>query len=569
MYAEITGVLAREGENFLSRWKIRSNSVFGSLATVLLLMIVTDVFANDVSEYAVQQQLRDLLSNVAAPNTAPQDESAIQKFYVARNHVPAWVKTARLMEIEGLGQLARVHGLNPDDYHLAELRHRVEQLKYAGSAQELAKLEILATYSIARLASHLSLGKVDMLGRYAELRTVPAPLSTQVLTDAARSASLYAYLDSLAPDTLLYRKLQWSLARHRALLQKDTEWEFIPDGRTLEIGMTDPRVPLLRRRLGMVDRENSSDLYDAELAQAVAEFQSRHLLNSDGLLGKRTIGALNISIQERIDQLRVNLDWQRWAAMPDQSEYVLVNIAHYKMHWIQSDERIWSTRTQVGKRKRPTPAFKSTVTAIMANPTWTVPPTIFREDLLPQLQADSNTLQYRRMHVVDQSGQLVDSQLIDWQQTNAADFAYRLRARPGGDNPLGRMKFLTPNPYLIYLHDTPSQHLFENETRAFSSGCIRVQNPEKLAAFLMERQPANERGRLHDALAGKRSRYIGLEHDTPIVVMYGTVDLNADHELVFARDIYKKDRRVLAALDVVEGLDRDMVLAALAPLTTL
>jgi murein L,D-transpeptidase YcbB/YkuD len=552
-------------------WPDCLHNTVGVAAILLLLLHTAAVFADDGREQALQAQLQTLLAKPATADTAPAQATAIQNFYAAREHRPAWVNSRRLMQLRQLGQLARNHGLDPADYHLTELAQRIEQLFDTDGVEALAALELMATYSIARLASHLHVGKVDPVGRYAVAPGAAAapPLITRLLTSAADAESLFAYLDSLPPDTLLYRKLQWSLAWHRALLEQGTAWALIPRGRTLETGMTDARVPLLRQRLGLAAREIDADVYDAELTQAVADFQARHLLDSDGLLGRRTLAALNTSIQARVDQLRVNLEWQRWAAMPEHDEYLLVNVAHYTMHWMQDGARVWSTRTMVGRSRRPTPTFKSAFSAIMINPAWTVPPTIFREDLLPQLQADAGHLQRQRMRVIDRSGHAVDSAMIDWQQTSAADFPYRLRASPGGSNPLGRMKFLTPNPYLVYLHDTPAKHLFENATRAFSSGCIRVEQPEILAKLLTDRQPGNVRERLQAALAGQRSRFIGLEQPIPIVVMYGTVDLNAADELVFARDLYGKDLRVLTALNSIDEQQRTTVLANLAPLITL
>lgn len=569
MSAQITTARARATIRYHPHAFIKG--ALGVAATALLLLNATVVVADDGREQALHDHLQTLLAQPGTADAAPQETSSIQLFYIERDYAPAWLNTERIMGLGELGKLADLHGLNPDDYQLTELAQRIDQLLYTDSVAELATLELLATDSIARLATHLRLGKVDPVGIDATPRAADAePLTAGLLTAAANSASLFAYLNSLPPDTLLYRKLQSSLARHRALFEQGATWPLIPRGRTLATGLQDARVPILRQRLGLAVGETGSDIYDTELAQAVADFQAQHLLDSDGLVGRQTVAALNTSIRARVDQLRVNLEWQRWAAMPEHDEYLLVNVAHYTMHWMLDGERAWSTRTQVGKRQRPTPTFKSVIDAIMTNPPWTVPPTIFREDMLPQLQTDPDYLQRQQMHVIDRSGRPVDSATVDWRQASAVDFAYRLRAGPGAGNPLGRMKFLMPNPYQIFLHDTPSKHLFDSDTRAFSSGCIRVQQPDKLAEFLVDRQPDNSQERLQAALAGKQTRYIGLDRPLPVVVMYATIDLDAAGELAIARDLYDKDAQVLAALNSIDEQDRNAVLLAITvPLITL
>ena len=255
----------------------------------------------------------------------------------------------------------------------------------------------------------------------------------------------------------------------------------------------------------------------------------------------------------------------RQAGLSDDVDYLRVNIPHYTLTWVEQGTRVWSMRTQVGKRNRQTPVFKSAINAIMANPTWTVPPTIFREDILPQLQFDPDYLDGQGMYVVDQQGRPVDSSGIDWRQTTAEEFPFRLRARPGNNNALGKMKFLVPNPHLIYLHDTPAKHLFAQTNRAVSSGCIRVENPEQLAEFLVMRQSHHSRDRLEAAMNTDATRFIGLDQPVPIVVTYATIDLDDAGRLVFARDIYGKDAKVLAALDAPQTNSQKLLVAGLTP----
>ena len=385
-----------------------------------------------------------------------------------------------------------------------------------------------------------------------------------LLQAAERSESLFGYLDSLPPDTTVYRAIQVSLAQHRNLLRNGIEWPRLDAGDTLEPGMTDPRVAVLRARLGVpvIDSRTDANFYDENLALAVADFQSRHALEDDSLVGKATVRALNVSIVDRIDQLRVNLEWQRWAAMPEHDEYLLVNVAQFAIHLVNNDERVWSTRTQVGRYKRQTPMFKSELNSMVANPSWTVPPGIFRKDVLPAVQADPEYLTRKQMRVIDAAGRTVDGASIDWQATTAATFPYRLRAKPGRTNALGKIKFQMPNPYMIYLHDTPSRNLFNKDVRAFSSGCIRLEQPAELAQLILDRQQNVSAERFNAALDSRRTRHVDLDAPMPIVVMYGTVDLDASGQLVFARDIYRKDSKVLMALNAADPDERDTILLA-------
>jgi murein L,D-transpeptidase YcbB/YkuD len=513
-------------------------------------------------ESGLQQQVRVTLQR-PAHLAAPETRDAVALFYEARSYSPAWLSAKRRMELAQLDELAELHGLDARDYAFGALAQRAAALQPGDSTAHHSAFDIEVSQSIARLASDLRFGKVDLGRRAPVQRDSQSPAATaQLLTTAAESASLFAYLHGLAPDTLLYRTLQGELAKYRTLSDQGYDWPRVAQGETLEPGMRDPRVAALRERLGVPAASADAELFDAGLSAAVAAFQARHALTSDGLVGARTITALNASLRDRIEQLRVNLEWQRWAAMPGHDAYVLVNIAQYAIHLVEDGERTWSSRTQVGRYRRQTPTFKSSLERIVANPSWTVPPTIFREDILPEVKADPSYLDRKQMRVIDSRGQTVASELIDWQHTTAAEFPYRLRANPGKGNALGQLKFEMPNPYLVYLHDTPSRNLFSHDIRAFSSGCVRLEEPEQLARLLLERQQRDLEPRLDSALAKGRTRYIELDTPMPIVVMYGTVDLGADGQLVFAPDVYRKDRLVLAAMNAAEPDERDTILLA-------
>jgi murein L,D-transpeptidase YcbB/YkuD len=256
----------------------------------------------------------------------------------------------------------------------------------------------------------------------------------------------------------------------------------MPDGPALRPGTTDARVPALAARLAItrdldLDRDAlaaASTRYEEPLVAAVRAFQARHGLAADGVVGAATRAALNVPAARRVEQLRANLERARWVFYDPESEFLVVNIASFQLYHVRRGEIVWRTRVQVGRPYRQTPVFRAELTYLVFNPTWTVPPTIFREDILPELRRDPGYLAARHIEVIDAAGKRVDPQTVDW---SGRSFPYRLVQTPGADNALGRLKFMFPNEYSVYLHDTPSRDLFERSSRAFSSGCIRVENP--------------------------------------------------------------------------------------------
>lgn len=523
------------------------------LSTLTLLPQIALVLVAVIST-ATAQASTDKLSNDELST-----DKLLQEFYAQRDFRPVWSDPARQLEVAQLARLAELHGLNGDDYQLSRV--------VAVADEYSAAADVRVTQTVLLLATHLRYGKVDPTGTTPRARhSYDHDERLRLLEDASKAESLLTYLDNLAPHTLLYRRLQHSLARYRTMQSAGARWPWIKSGPTLTPGMRDAHLPVLRQRLGLQPAPaDDASLYDAELVAAVEAFQTSHRLESDGVLGPQTRRALNVSLDQRIDQLRVNLEWQRWSSTAEASDYLRVNIPHYTLQWIEGGARSWSMRTQVGNSDRQTPVFRSAVNAISANPEWTVPPTIFREDILPHLRDDPSYLQEKRMYVVDRRGRYVDASDINWRAISADEFPYRLRRKPGDGNALGRMKFLIPNPYLIYLHDTPAKHLFNEQRRATSSGCIRVEDPDRLADFLVSLQKQRSRSRLAAARNTDKPRFIGLDAPVPIIVLYATVDLNDNGELVFAEDIYQRDPEVLAILDSTPQRRADILVAALTP----
>jgi murein L,D-transpeptidase YcbB/YkuD len=287
--------------------------------------------------------------------------------------------------------------------------------------------------------------------------------------------------------------------------------------------------------------------FDASLEAAVKHFQRRHGLDPDGLVGRNTLAALNVSAAARVDQLRVNMERARWLFGDLEERFLLVNIARYRVVLVERGEVTWSTRAVVGRPFRQTPVFKARMTYLEFNPTWTVPPTILKEDLLPELRRDPGALQRKNMTVLDFQGRPVDPSGIDWATIPARGFPYIIRQEPGPDNALGRVKFMYPNSHHVYMHDTPARALFGRAERAFSSGCIRLEKPFELVSLLLAGTEWDDAA-IGQVLASGRSRVVNLPSPITVLTLYGTA-VPEGGQVHFAADVYDRDPRLLAALD--------------------
>jgi murein L,D-transpeptidase YcbB/YkuD len=283
--------------------------------------------------------------------------------------------------------------------------------------------------------------------------------------------------------------------------------------------------------------------YEGEIVAGVRRFQERHGLAADGAVGPATLAALNVPVEARIEQIRVNLERTRWIMGDVAEDFIVVNIAGFRLYLVRGGEPVWTTRVQVGQPYRRTPVFVATLTYLVLNPTWTVPPTILRRDILPAVRDDVGYLAARGIDVVDDSGMIVDAATVDW---SSPSFPYLLVQRPGPDNALGRVKFMFPNEHFVYLHDTPRRDLFDRESRAFSSGCIRVEHPLDLAGQLLGEGWSQER--IDAVLAAGRMQTVFLDDPIPVLLLYWTAEVDAAGRVVFHPDVYARDADVALGL---------------------
>ena len=277
-------------------------------------------------------------------------------------------------------------------------------------------------------------------------------------------------------------------------------------------------------------------------------FQRRHGLAADGALGRETLVALNVPVEERIQQLRVNLERGRWILHNLESTFIVVNVAGYHSSYIKDGQMVWQGRAQVGRPLRQTPSFKAEMTYLVFNPTWTVPPTILAQDYLPFLKQDPGYVSRKGLKVIDRAGRAVEPWQIDWSHYSATYSPYLLRQDPGPRNALGRVKFIFPNDHAVFLHDTPNQKLFDRTTRAFSSGCIRVENALDLARLLLNDEAQWNRKSIDRVIESGKTRTVSLHAPVPVLLLYWTAWIGPDRQVNFGHDLYDRDKLVQKGL---------------------
>lgn len=466
---------------------------------------------------------------------------------------PAWTDRTMVEQLLDGVRGSTSHGLDPADYHLQAISSRLAAGDWE-SADPVARgeLELLLTDSLARLAFTLHFGKLDpeQLDPVWNLSREwsgadPVGLFEQTL----RSGRILEFLEAAPPQYPFYARLRDALARYRAI-EAAGGWPTLGEGETLKPGVSDPRLPLLRRRLeieGDLAPAQAADpnLYDADVEAAVRRFQERTGLDPDGVLGKRTTSELNLPVSRRIEQLRASLERARWVFRDVEEDLLVVDIAGFKLHLFRDGEEIWVTRVQVGRPYTSTPVFKAAMTHLVLNPTWTVPPGILNKEILPAVRRDPSYLGAHNMSVVRSDGSVVDPSTVDW----SGRFPYSIRQEPGPKNSLGRVKFMFPNEYFVYLHDTPSKQLFDRADRAFSHGCIRVEDPLRLAELVLAGSQGWDRAAIDRTVESKQTTTVFLKEHLTVMLLYWTAEVTRHGTVLFSEDIYDRDRAVIAGLN--------------------
>ncbi len=529
-----------------------------------LLVLLPSLAAADLPE-----ALRDRLESIppdqplmAGDHHVP-GPAAVRRLYEERLYQPIWVDAegdvARADELLDVLAAADSHGLDRDDYGNGELEALLAALSEIDDAlamQLQVDLELLLSGVWMQYGSHALMGRLNPETTDPEWgidrRGGDLPALLQAADEEDRLA---AALHELLPADAGYQGLVQALAAYREIRQAGG-FTTLPEGPTLRPGDEGERVALLRERLqqsGDLEAAGDgtlADRFDEALAAGVRAFQRRHGLDEDAVVGAATRTALNVTATERVHQIAVNLERWRWMPRDLGERHVLVNIAGYDMRVVDQGEQVMHQRVIVGRDYRQTPVFTGRMTYLVLNPYWEVPNSIAVRDILPQLRQDSAYLDRLGFQVLRGWGaqqELIDGHAIDWATVPARGFPYRLRQSPGPQNALGRIKFMFPNRHAVYLHDTPSRDLFRRADRAFSSGCIRVEQPEALAELLLD-DPRWDRRAIDAAIARGDERTVVLARPVPVHLQYMTAWVDAEGLVHLRRDLYNRDARVVDAL---------------------
>ncbi|MEO1248486.1 MAG: L,D-transpeptidase family protein [Pseudomonadota bacterium] len=504
---------------------------------------------------SVSAALEDLLSSeaeAAVEGGAAADVSALRQFYAARDFDPLWtgdaIRQERAVEVLEIIQSAEREGLLPDHYGATSLTEQATSTTSAGKAA----FELNLSRAFIRYGQAIHAGQTDPTLVNDEVRVVPPNVAPETLLFAAGNNAFPAdVLRSLAPAGGEYQRLRAALAEYRALAAAGG-WPQIDEGETLRPGDEDPRVEQVRARLAVTGelaawRAEGGPLFDSGLFLAVREFQSRHGLEQDGIIGPMTLTALNVTAEQRVNQMVLNMERRRWMGPLEGRRYIFVNLADFQLKLVSNGKTIHTARTVVGAPYHRTPVFTEDMTYLVINPNWHVPSSIARNELLPKAQEDPTYLAANNFAVLDADGTPVPMTRINWNALDASNLPYRFRQGPGDGNALGRVKFMLPNEYNIYLHDTPSKSLFGRSVRAFSHGCVRVQDPFDLAEVILADQGWS-RSRIDAANQAGDRLVVTLKDPIPVYISYITAWANKDGTVHFRDDIYGRDATLADAI---------------------
>lgn len=476
--------------------------------------------------------------------------------YEKREFQPVWGNELSVVQyFEILGQIDD-DGLNASDYHsneLSAIRERLWQAEEKNPSLR-AEYDILLTDSLVRLGYHLLIGKVDPVELDSQWNMDTTIGKLDMILSLARAIEvgrMDELIDTLRPQFHIYANLKSALIRYRQIAAAGG-WKTIQTGPTLKPGVSDPRVASIRQRLMLSSdysgEDQASVTYDAALVEAVMKFQYRHGMQVDGLVGNETIRTMNIPVQAKIEKIKVNLERARWVLHDLPEKFVLVDIAGFTVSYYRHGKVIWNTRAQVGQPFRKTPIFKSNIRYLVLNPTWTVPRTILEEDILPKIHQDPEYLKRKNLSVLDFNGQPIDVSTIDWSAYPQTSFPYMLRQDAGPGGALGRIKFMFPNEFSVYLHDTPYRSLFDNNERAFSSGCIRIEKPYELSELLLDNPKKWNTNNIVEAIDSLQTTHVSLPQPVTIILFYWTTSVDENGYILFKPDIYERDAAISKGL---------------------
>ncbi len=477
-------------------------------------------------------------------------ENPISVFYSKREFKPFWIGNhKKLQSLTGIIGEAELHGLPSSRYPFDELSQAI----FESDPSQQAKLELMAMEAFLLFAQDISGGILNPSMIDANINVSPRRKETDKLLAAlTESININLFFRNLFPKSNEYKSLRDELKNLREASINGSWGDLVPTDAVLAVGMTHDNVPFLRKRLskmGYPVYEVHSRLFDEQLNDSVKRFQEYHGLNPDGVFGKRSIEAINVPAKTRLMQVIVNLERMRWNNEDRGAEYVLVNQPNFHAYFKSGNEKVWQSRVVIGLPSNQTAEFNDTMTHMVVNPTWHVPKSIAVEEYLPLIQSDPNFLTDNEMVLmVRGTDTIIDSNLIDMQAFTPDNFPFLIKQIPSNINALGLVKFMFPNKFSIYMHDTPMKDLFFKDERTFSHGCIRLQEPFEFAYSLLRDQEVNPESKFQEVLEKAEETYINLSRKIPVYITYRTAFFDEFGQIHYRADIYGRDALVYMAL---------------------
>lgn len=488
------------------------------------------------------------------------DKAAMQSFYTARKNdsywLSGWNDTRKAKELLALLDKAWTHGLNQEQYHTKEL-HKMLDEGTSLSAADKERLELLLTDAAMRYAHDMSGMRVNAGDLGLKSKFWRQPLTgMQIAASFAQSNDITAQLKDMAPRSELYRKMQDELL-NQAREAKKTD-SLLPLGfggvSVFKPGQSSKDVPKLRQLLEVqYDPSNGPETYyDDNLAGAVMNFQRERNLEPDGIIGPSTLSVLNRSHRQAMEQIVANLERLRWLENDTPDRYIMVNIPSQRLWAIENGRVAAEMDVVVGLPTRQTKQFRTEVTGVRFNPTWTVPLNLKMQDFKPKLVRNPSYLSDTGISLIKGSGsdaRTIDPHSVDWANVSWKEMnQMRFVQKPGEHNALGQIRVLMPSDYDIYMHDTNHPEFFKKTQRTYSSGCIRLSEPEKVARFILKDNEGWSDAKMQELIDSGKLRDIPTEHPFPVYIVYQSIWLDDQGGLVFGPDVYKQDQKLIEAL---------------------
>ena len=485
------------------------------------------------------------------------DKQAVSEIYEQRSFKPIWVGRKKNMqksqEILDVLEASWAHGLNPDNYHVSLIRELI-----ANPSVDKAQLELIITDAVMRYGHDVTGMRINPSSIAQKQEYWRESLNGKAVMEKVLSSHNPAKaLAQLAPNTRLYNALKEELVRlsseensydHILPLRFGGDHHFAPGERHRD-------VKSLRIRLGMPEGESSA--YDDDTAAAVMSFQRKHGLETDGIIGPQTLAVLNRTNKDKMEQVIANLERLRWLDQNKPEKYIVVNIPQQLLWAVNQGDVEHEMKVVVGQPRRKTKEFKTEVTGVRLNPTWTVPLRLKMEDFLPKLLDNPDYLTNKRINVirgVGSNAEYLDPHDIEWSDVDRSEMnQLRFVQSPGSNNALGQVRILMPNQYNIYMHDTNHPEYFERDQRTYSSGCIRLSEPQKLAHFVMDGTEGWSEQKMQNIIASGKRTDISIDESFPVYIIYQSIWLDQQNRIVYGSDVYKRDQSLIKVLANIDG----------------